>query len=41
MQLLSCDFLKEDIRLSGTVNKNTDKWDFVFAIKDPMTGKRK
>ncbi|WP_425278191.1 Arm DNA-binding domain-containing protein [Bacillus luti] len=29
--------------MSGTVSKNTDigKWDFVFAIKDPMTGKRK
>ncbi|MGG5762594.1 tyrosine-type recombinase/integrase [Bacillus proteolyticus] len=29
--------------MSGTVskNKNTDKWDFVFAIKDPLTGKRK
>ncbi|MDM5188577.1 site-specific integrase [Bacillus sp. DX4.1] len=29
--------------MSGTVSKNKDtgKWDFVFAIKDPMTGKRK
>lgn len=28
--------------MSGTVSKNKDtgKWDFVFAIKDPMTGKR-
>ncbi|MBJ8021472.1 site-specific integrase [Bacillus cereus] len=29
--------------MSGTVSKNKDtgNWDFVFAIKDPMTGKRK
>ncbi|HHK5534602.1 TPA: Arm DNA-binding domain-containing protein [Bacillus mobilis] len=29
--------------MNGTVSKNKDtgKWDFVIAIKDPMTGKRK